>query len=552
MYQVLTRALALAALLAGLPSVSVLAAALDDIGRRLPPETPREPAAPPTLRVLPEAIPLAVANAPQSFVLTAVTIRGATVFRPQDFAALYEPYLTRTIGVPDVVKLAESITEKYRQAGYFLSRAVIPAQAAESGILLVDVIEGYIGEVRLEGADVRAVRERADALVGRRPLRLADLERTLSLIGDMNGIVVKQSRIEPDLADMSRHRLVLTLERDSVQGSLYVDNRGTQAAGRLQTYARTDFNSVLSDGDRFSVGLFTTPTSFEKLIYGEVSYTTVLSSGTTLTTSGGLTKSDASANLFGLQTEGEVQRVSLLLSHPFVRSRNFSLWGNLGLDARDLRGEQFGVTTYDERLRILTGSINLRQNAWNGTSTLYAEVSHGLSGLGASDPGATLLSRPDARTDFLKAELQLSRYQNIGTMFGLYVAANAQVSADALPASEEFALGGAQFGRAYDYWAVSGDHGVSTQVEFRHGKDPGFSLLKFYQLYGYYDIGWVWNRNAAPQFREVSLASAGVGLRLTLPGSLYLTYESAWPMSQTPYAPLDYSWRNYFSISASF
>jgi hemolysin activation/secretion protein len=77
-------------------------------------------------------------------------------------------------------------------------------------------------------------------------------------------------------------------------------------------------------------------------------------------------------------------------------------------------------------------------------------------------------------------------------------------------------------------------------------------LLKFYQLYGYYDIGWAWNRNAAPQFREVSLASAGVGLRLTLPGSLYLTYESAWPLSQTPYAPIGYAWRNYFSISASF
>jgi len=335
----------------------------------------------------------------------------------------------------------------------------------------------------------------------------------------MNGVSITQSRIEPNPTDMRLHRLVLSIENRMVQGSLYADNRGTESAGRLQTYARARLNSVMQEGDQFAIGFFTNPSPFKNLMYGEWSYTALMgSSGTQLTTSAGVTTSDAAANLFGLQTAGDVKRVSLRLSHPFIRSRNLSLWANLGLDVRNLRGEQFGVTVYDERLRLLSGSLSLRQDAWNGTNNLYTEITGGLGGLGASDIGDALLSRIDAHPQFLKAELLVSRYQNIGQMFGLYVALAGQISADPLPASEEFAVGGAEFGRAYDYWAISGDHGVSGQVELRHGKDPGLPLIQFYQLYGYYDVGWVWNRNAAAGFRERSLESAGVGLRLTLPG----------------------------------
>ncbi len=500
------------------------------------------------LPTVPEPAP--VPEGAQPFVLTAVTIRGSTVFRPEDFAPLYEPYLTRPVSVSDLAALADAMTQKYRRAGYFLSRAVIPAQSAESGLLIIDIVEAYIAEVRIEGADLRGVRERAQAVVGRRPLRLAELDRTLSLIGDMNGVAITATRIEPDPADISVHRLVLSVEIDSVQGSLYVDNRGAEAVGRLQAYGRATWNSVLSDGDQFAVGLFTTPSLLDGLMYGEAAYATIINPlGTTVTASGGLTASDAGANLFGLQTEGRVARISLSVSHPFIRGRNFSAWGNLGFDARNLHGEQFGITTYDERLRVLSASFNLRHNAANGTTVLSAEASGGLR---RSDVDGTLLSRLDARTDFLKAELQLSRYQSIGETFGLYVAASTQLSADPLPASEEFAVGGAQFGRAYDYWAISGDHGVSGQIELRHGRDPGSPYLRFYQLYGYYDVGWVWNRTMAPQLSEWSLASAGFGFRLTFPRSLYLTYEAALPLSETPYAPTGYSWRNYFSLSLSF
>jgi hemolysin activation/secretion protein len=543
---------AIVAVLAGHPGIALGGAApLEDIGRRLPVEQPRTTDSTPLPRV--PAPAGAVQSAPEPFILTAVTIRGSTIFAPSDFAPLYEPYLTRQVGVADVAKLAERITEKYRGAGFFLSRAIVPAQDAAGGLLSVNIVEGYIDDVVIENSDRQGVRDRAEALVGRRPLRLADIERTLSLIADMPGISISASRIEPDPVDLSAHRLVLSIEFDRGQNSVYVDNRAPEAVGRLQTYLRASLNSILRDGDQLSVGVFTTPSSFEDLMYAEAGYSTIVNrSGTSLTASAGLTSSDADANLFGLHTKGEIARVSFLASHPFIRGRELSLWGNLGLEGRNLGGEQFGLTVYDERLRLVTASLNLRHSAGNGITTAFIEASRGLGGLGASDADDTRLSRIDARAEFLKVELLLSRYQNIGQAFGLYVAAAGQISSDPLPASEEFAVGGAQFGRAYDYSAILGDHGASGLVELRYGRETGRPFLKVYQLYGYYDIGWAWNRSQSLQPREASIASVGAGFRLTLPGSLFVTYESAWPVSQTPYMPIDYAWRNYFSISANF
>ena len=484
----------------------------------------------------PSNIPSATSprNEAPSFVLTAVVIQGSTVFKPDDFAPLYEPYLARRVTPLELAKLAETITDKYRKQGYFLSRAVIPAQPVDSGLLYITVVEGYIASAAVEGSVSRAIQAYAEALVGRRPLRLAELERTLALIGDMGGVTVKGSRIEPDLNDLSAHRLVVTVEIDAVQGSLYSDNRGVEDVGRFQLYTRANLNSVLSDGDQLAIGLFTAPASPQRLLTGEAWYTALINSyGTTLTAYGALSTATLGPGLTPSRTDGDITRASLRVSHPVLRRRNISLWANLGFELRNIESDRFGARMYDDRLRILNGTLNFNHNALNGTTNVYAELSTGLAGLGASKAGRTPLSRSDARSDFLKAGLQLSRYQNIGQTFGLFVAASGQVAADPVTVSEEYAVGGAQFGRAYDYAQISGDHGVSGSVELRYGRYAKSPVLKFYQLYGFYDAGWVWNMNVASRLREASVTSAGVGVRLTLQNSLYLTYEAAWPLTQT-------------------
>jgi hemolysin activation/secretion protein len=97
---------------------------------------------------------------------------------------------------------------------------------------------------------------------------------------------------------------------------------------------------------------------------------------------------------------------------------------------------------------------------------------------------------------------------------------------DQLLSSEEFGLGGSYIGRAYDFSEISGDHGVGSLIELRYGRDVENKVLRGYQLYGFYDIGAVWNDGDGEADRQ-TLASAGAGVRMALPGSLRINLEYA-------------------------
>ena len=521
-----------------------------DIDERLPdrdetltqPETQQLLISPPPLRD----------GATASFVLTAVEIIGASIFPPEAFAPLYDDLLARPVSLTDITVLTDQITAMYRREGYFLSRAIAPAQDTLDGVLRINIVEGYVSEIAIEGDASATVKRRLDAIVGQRPLQLMSLERILALIGDLPGVSVVSSRLEPDIDDFALHRLVIKIEVDQVEANLYTDNRGTDAAGPVQIYARAAVNSVALSGDQLSVGVFTIPDDPDELILGDISYQASLTdAGTYVTLSGMVSKFDAGASLLALGTQSKTKRISIRFSHPIVRRRKLSLWGNVGFEGRDIEEEQLGAPLFEDKLRIIHASANFRQNHWNGSTTAYARASHGLN-MFDSATGSASLSRPDADGGFTKLEGQITRYQSIGETFGVYASLTGQFSDQPLVASEEFAIGGARYGRAFDYAELTGDDGVAVLTELRYGREPNFDLLDFYQFYGFYDFGAVWNENMAPGFGEATLASAGAGLRLTFPKSVYVTFEAARPLTRTPFTQNDRDWRGFFSVSKSF
>lgn len=486
------------------------------------------------------------------FVLSAVEIAGATVFSPESFAPLYDGLLARPISLQDVTVLAEAITAKYRENGYFLSRAIAPAQTASSGVLRIEIAEGYIGSVDIKGEVPKGLRQRLKKLTEQRPLRLTSFERAMALVNDLRGITVKSQQIEPVISDLAAHILVVEVDADPIEASLYTDNRGTNSAGPIQAYGRVAVNSIVSTGDQLSAGIFFVPDDPDELLLGEFNYHTPIgSNGTYATLSGLISKVDAGASLAVFDIESETKQIGFNLTHPIIRQRKTSLWANIGFQGRDIEEMQLGAPQFNDKIRIGYLSGNFQKSHLNGVTSIFGSVSKGFNMLGAT-MGGIALSRPDATGEFTRFNTEISRYQNIGKVFGLYASFAGQVSLDPLLASEEFALGGARYGRAYDYGELTGDDGFATLVELRYGRNPNLGFLDFYQFYGFLDHGVVWNDNAAPGFESLSLSSAGVGLRLTFPSDLNASFELARPLDRTPFTQNDRDWRGFFSVSKSF
>ncbi|MFN7881700.1 MAG: POTRA domain-containing protein, partial [bacterium] len=107
---------------------------------------------------------------------------------------LYETQLGQKVSLDLVWELANRITEKYRNAGYFLSRAFVPTQKIEDGIITLRVVEGYIATVEWEGdlknrvAASSIVQSLIAELKQVRPLNSASIESYLLRLNDLPGL----------------------------------------------------------------------------------------------------------------------------------------------------------------------------------------------------------------------------------------------------------------------------------------------------------------------------------------------------------------------------
>ncbi|HIF33642.1 MAG TPA: ShlB/FhaC/HecB family hemolysin secretion/activation protein, partial [Planctomycetaceae bacterium] len=71
-------------------------------------------------------------------------VDGSTVYSGRDLLPLYENFLGSEVSLTDVFQIARRITVKYRGDGYILSRAVVPAQQIQAGVVTIDVVEGFV------------------------------------------------------------------------------------------------------------------------------------------------------------------------------------------------------------------------------------------------------------------------------------------------------------------------------------------------------------------------------------------------------------------------
>jgi len=154
-----------------------------------PLEIPTRPA--PTIKQDEPARPaLKPADTPH-FVLKGFRVTGNTVFAEAELIGLVREYVGKDIGFADLEQAAARISRYYREHGYMVARAYIPAQTITTdGLVEIAVIEGRFGKVELNNKSrIRdsAARGYLEAFPGTLVTGPA-LERKMLLLGDLPGV----------------------------------------------------------------------------------------------------------------------------------------------------------------------------------------------------------------------------------------------------------------------------------------------------------------------------------------------------------------------------
>ena len=490
------------------------------------------------------------------FVLKQLFIQGKSIYDKRALKPLYTSYLKKELTLKNIYEIAQRITNKYRNDGYLLSKAIVPPQKIKDGVVHLRIIEGYIDKIKIQGP-VRGPRKLINKykknILKSRPLRVSDLERYLLLIDDLPGVTAK-SILTPSEDKPSATTMTLILADKAFVGHIGADNRGSKFNGPYQFLGGVTVNSLLGENSRAGLqGVLTSQT--EELLFLNAFYDLPINQeGTRLFFSSSVSESEPGSTLKQFDINGDSTSITLRLTHPFLRSRGKNLTGHLGFSGRNSTTKILGSLDSEDRLRVMNMGVSYDYaDEYKGVNLIRLNLSKGLNIFDATESGSSNLSRSQGKSNFTKLTGNLMRIQSLSPSWNLLGAASWQYSFDKLLASEEFGVGGSQYGRAYDSSEITGDHGIAFKVELQKAFRPAWDYLSDFQLYSFLDYGSVWNKvQTSTGAKRQDLTSIGLGMRFNITDSISGYLEMNQPISDNVAAEGNKDPRLFFSLSNRF
>lgn len=379
----------------------------------------------------------------------------------------------------DILDAAGLVRSYLNERGYLLAQAYIPEQRLRDGVIEIAVMLGTIGTIELNYDPATPVaKERIEAYLRRlktgEVLRTADLERALFLLNDMHGVRAR-STIRPGSAPGTADVVIDVTPDTTLGGSLQFDNVGARFTGLYRLTGGVNIGSPLGLGDALSLrGIYGEDSGVN---FGAVSYVLPVGyDGWRV----GASYSNLNYKLLiktGVPPGTGVATDTLIFTlYPLVRSRNFNVFVQAGLDRKDLADSPDAGAIINRRSDsgLVTLSGDLRDQVLGG-------------GINSFSLGYTIgtLDNPTAQVGtptglYRRVNPFYSRLQRIGnTGLLAFVRYSGQFTPDRLDSSEKFSLGGPSGVRAFPVGEAPADRAHLVSVELRralpnaNGRIPG-------------------------------------------------------------------------------
>ena len=485
-----------------------------------PKPAPMEPAAPMPPAEGQEALPLV------KVFVREFRFEGHTVFTTQDLQAVAAPYRNREVTTEDLESLRTAVTLLYIQRGYATSGAIIPDQAVTEAVVRIQIIEGTLADINVEGARWLwpGYYRRRIALGAGPPVNVYTLQERLQLLQQDPRVQRINAELRRGVAPGQSELNVRVSESRPFKAWLEFNNFQSPAVRGERWLATLAHESLTGNGDRFqftygqSVPMNNT-TGVLPLI--NVSYVLPI---TAYDTSLAIAYRRSDFNIVtepfrALGIEGHTEIFGVTLQQPVYRTLNHHV--NLGVQGEYLynknlllgqpfdffAGYQNGVANV-AALRFLQDWTYRTQDSIVG---LRSRFSVGLDVL-----DATINSGPvaDGRYFSWVGQLQgLHRFeQYAGTQ--LLGRVDLQLTNDRLFPLEQMPIGGRFSVRGYREISLLRDNAFLFSIE------PRFPIARWLfgaredliQIAPFFDYARAWAAKGSTEAPK-SLMSVGVGLR---------------------------------------
>lgn len=424
------------------------------------------------------------------FVLTSVTFDHSAFLDDATVHAVAQPYIGKDVGAAELNAIVDGVNALYAAKGISTARAVLGKQGVVDGVVHVDLVEGHLGAVRIQGnhrTKEAFVRRRIHAQEGElfdaNALRddLVYLNRTTSL----HGAALLQPGATRGMTDL----LVDVTEPAPRSFDAFVDNAGVDTSGTTRVGVQGHADGLLGVSDRLDLSIAKARGGTD----GSLSYAAVV------TPSNGMLGASYSRSQIDivngayrdLDIVGHSSVAALNFTQPFIANQRWLFEGTASYSHAKSSTDIAGTSVADITTNGLGVGILLNHRVDGREWTLTQTVTHLNSDQPIADAGS-----------FLTATGTFDGVQRLGGAWALRLGAGWQyTSKDALPSSSLFQLGGVGSVRGYDRGIVAGTRGYFLDLELH--RQVGAA-----DLYAFADHGAVFA--AFPRDRQITGGGLGV------------------------------------------
>ena len=478
-----------------------------------------------------------------------IHVTGSTVFSDAELAEVTAPFKNRTLTTEDLERLRLGLTLLYVNRGYITSGAVIPDQDVNFGVITVQIIEGTLAKIEVEGHDwFRAgyLRDRIER-GAQTPLRLEPLQERLQLLQQDPRIEQVKAELRPGEKRGDSIMQLKVKEASPWKAWLDFSNYQTPVVGAERGLATIAHQNVTGNGDAFS---FTYGRSRGVNPIVDTSYSLPLNRYDT-TFIASYRRNDSlvvAAPFRALNLNAESEIIGFTLRQPIYRTltdefavaitgehlsnKVTSVFDTAGLPSLFIPGSSnTGVSTVSA-LRFIQEYVHR-----TSTSVIAARsrFSVGLDVLSATNNSGPL---PDGQFFSWLGQVQAVRRFDDWWGMQLLGQMSLQLANDRLFPLEQIPVGGRFSVRGYRENTLIRDNAFLASVETRYPVikfASGEDLLQFAQ---FVDLGRAWVAKGTTPDPQ-TLASVGLGLRWSILPRDRARFELYWglPLNHVPHPP---------------
>lgn len=491
----------------------------------------RKPVAEPIRRDVPELPSVQPGPETVRFMVREIRFTKSEILSTEELESVAREYRGRELDLADLRQLAARINELYRSKGVVTAQAVVPPQDVSEGVVLIRLVEGRLGNVRIEGNDSTKEGFVAERL-GLKPADLMDLGKLKAALVRFNRTNDAQLRVElkPGEQFATTDLRVMMTEPPHHDLRVTLDTLGSSATGKLRAGAFYFNRSLLGYRDDASLSVtHATGQDSRSITYG-----------------------------FPVNTLGGRLNLGYYLDSTAIKSGPLASLNITGESvARVLYLRQPALVDSSAQLDIVAGGKQRQNSSWIDSVFLQRTDTADFN-MGAE---AQLFGREStwfasfvrffghsqvmAREGFVVDRGALRHQRDLGN--GLSFRGNLSwqsTSRVLLPSSEQFFIGGEGSVRGYPVGVFSGDAGHTLNLELHHpliaaGTDTGGSGATGFFFLDYGQAKPFRPPNSSLGTYE-ALTGAGWGLHATMGKRVYAQLTLGYGLTRVPLEPQHY------------